>query len=432
MSYKKIKIIDPSTVRDPENGYIYLGWGRVTDEFTGPWIKESNSDVSIISGGTGGGGISYFNRSGGEPNYIYPSEVTDTLVIGRGSFTAADYEKLSVTGYAKLSNAIVIGDDNDTKEENGMIKYADTGHGIYDLFGYVNGEWKSLTDTGQTSGGGGGDIYWESNHDNEINPVDSRRVYIGTYYTTNDDFKLNVGGHAIVTGNLYFGSNQRYSASDDVVTVNGGVNLGASTKTNEGTLKFDSNFFGYAGGGWKRLDLFDYNNGIISTSYSLRVGGGVGNINDDVLKVNGAINISNSTENNNGSIKYDDNYFQGYNGSSWKKLNVFDVDVGGGNIAYYPNQVAIGYDLNEYAFSIGNNNLLVSGTTKSQYFYATENYKTLHEGTIKSGYTGTISIVTYNDGVEEFSYGNLEITNGIITSYYGEQTAPISPSQSIE
>lgn len=426
MSYKKVKIIDPSTVRAPENGYIYLGWGRVTDEFTGPWIKESNSDVSIISGGTGGG-ISYFNRSGGEPNYIYPSEVTDTLVIGSSSFAAADYEKLKVTGYAKISNAIVIGDDDDTNEENGMIKYADDGHGTYDFFGYVNGEWKSLTDTGQTSGGGGGDTYWEllEEHSGEGEIGYTGYVHIGTA-TDSNNFNLNVGGDAVITRNLYFGSSQSYNSGDDVVTVNGGVNLGRSTKTNDGTLKFDSGFFGY-NGSWKRLDLFDYSTGIISTSNSLRVGGGVGNINDDILSVNGAINIGNSTQDNSGSIKYVDNYFQGYNGSSWKKLNVFDVDVGGGNIAYFPNQVAIGYDLNEYAFAIGDNKLLVSGTTKSHYFYAVENYKTLHEGTVKSGYTGTISIVTYDDSGDEFSYGNLEITNGIITDYYGEQTAPISP-----
>lgn len=219
MSYKKIRVIKPDTVRNPENGYVYLGWGEVTAaSFTGPWIKEADGTVSVISGGTGGGGVSYWTNPAA--GYIAPLGGYDKLRIGGSTGTQ----------YVNVDGAILIG--TTSTNTAGSIRWTGT-----DFQGNTGGtatDWVSLTARAGTVGSTGV-TYWYPNSQGIIYP----------------------------DGKVYIGSSFSVGATNDILNVKGGITLQESSNSNAGTIHYytsgsvdSTGFYGYTTA-WKKLDVFD-------------------------------------------------------------------------------------------------------------------------------------------------------------------------------
>ncbi len=210
MSYKKIKVIEPESVRPPEKDYVYLGYGYSStyDEIS-PWIKKDDGSIILI-GGDGGGGTDplYWKLNSGylEPtNFAHKLRVVH-LEVGNTSFSQ----------FLNVEGAIQIGTTStDTK---GSIRWTGT-----DFQGY-NGNWVSLT---ESDGGGGGECYWG----------------------------LNAQGIIYAEGNVYVG-NASVASTDDILKVKGGVTLSDSDKENVGTIRYNTtseDIEGYVGSHWLSL-----------------------------------------------------------------------------------------------------------------------------------------------------------------------------------
>jgi len=214
MSFKKIKVITPENVRVPENGYVYLGYGySTTYEDTAPWIKKSDGSIILISGGTGGGGGTLYWTL--ESGYLKPNNVNYKVSVGNTSAT----QVLNVGGGINLSNT--------TTNTSGSIRWNGS-----DFQGYTGSRWVSLTASGDTSGTTGSE-YWQP-------------VAQGIQYPD---------------GKVYVGSSFTISENNDILNVQGGVTLSNSTKTNAGTIQYNTSstdIEGYVGGEWKSLTAGDH------------------------------------------------------------------------------------------------------------------------------------------------------------------------------
>ena len=225
MSFKKIKIISPETAlngpRNPEVGYVYLGYGySSTYDDTAPWIKKSDGSITLISGGTGGGGALYWQLLTG---YLKPNNVSYKVSVGN---TSAQ-QVFNVGGAISLSTT--------TTNSAGSIRYNSA---TPDFEGYVTGKgWVSLTASG-SSAGTSGTNYWE--------PV--------------------VGVEGIIyPDNVYIGGGFSVGSTNDILNVDGGITLSETNKENDGTMHYytsvpaNEGFYGRVDSDWKRLDVFEYN-----------------------------------------------------------------------------------------------------------------------------------------------------------------------------
>lgn len=233
MSYEKVKIINPEAVRNPETSYVYVGYGTY-NEFTGMWIKEANGTISIISGGTGGGGTNYWAKAGSDLSTGTAFGITDFVKIEgaklfidpTGLGTSSSPQALTVNGSIKLGTTS-LGD------YAGSIKFTGT-----DFFGYVTGRgWLSLTQSGGTSGTAG-TSYWTPILDG-IAPDSFDKIYVGS------------GGFS--------------STSGEPINSSQGITLGIKTSkpNKEGSIYYSTQgyFYGVSGTSLtdRRLDTWNVN-----------------------------------------------------------------------------------------------------------------------------------------------------------------------------
>jgi len=226
MSFKKIKIITPEDVRIPEKDYVYLGYGySSTYNDTAPWIKKSDGSIILISGGTGGGGGAlYWTLNAG---YLKPND--DSYKVSVGDTSATQF--LNVEGGISIGNTEI--------DTSGSIRWDGS-----DFQGYTGSRWVSLTASGGTSGTAGSD-YWQP-------------VAQGIQYPD---------------GKVYIGGSFSPSSDNDILNVQGGITIGSSENTNEGTIKYNDtegelDLEGYVNSTWRSLTGVRPIN-VISTSTSI-------------------------------------------------------------------------------------------------------------------------------------------------------------------
>lgn len=238
MSYEKVKIITPEEVRNPETSYVYVGYGySSTFDYTGIWIKEANGAITIVSGGTGGGGVSgtsYWAKSGSDLSTgtafgisLVKTSGAKLYVDPAGTGTATNLQQLTVEGALKLGTTAPLGD------YAGSVKFTGS-----DFFGYVTGRgWLSLTQSGGTSGTAG-TSYWT--------PL--------TYGIAPDGYDK-----------IYVGGSFSDATTDEPINSYGGITLGKkSGKPNkEGTIYYSTQgyFIGVSGTSLtdRRLDTWNVN-----------------------------------------------------------------------------------------------------------------------------------------------------------------------------
>lgn len=224
MSFKKIKLIKPETVRNPENDYIYLGYGDASATFpgfTGLWIKESDGTIIPISGGSAsGGGSSYWIKSGTDLYYN-----AEKVFINTDNSATSTAQALTINGGIKISDT--------TTNTDGSIRFHSG-----DFQGYKNSTdgWVTLTYTGTTGGGTSGTTYWIPTPSGDYGIIldnDPKKAYIGENFTA--------------------------SADDDTLNIDGGINLTETSKTNAGTIHYSTSgyFEGYTNSNWSKLNVFD-------------------------------------------------------------------------------------------------------------------------------------------------------------------------------
>ncbi len=148
--------------------------------------------------------------------------------------------------------------------------------------------------------------------------------------TDNPDAKL----HVLLSGSVmsqYAGTVatfQQNNATTDwarisIIGGNAGasvIDFGDADKQDIGMLKYDhsDNYLSYSYNGSEILRIEDY-------AYV-----GIGTTNPtEVLDVNGAVRVGNTTNTNAGAIRWDGSNFQGYNGSAWVPLDVQTTSGGG-------------------------------------------------------------------------------------------------------
>lgn len=236
MSYKKFKVISPESVRNPENGHIYLGYGySSTYDDTAPWIKKEDGSFYLISGGTGGGG----GESGVYVPYINAIKNVDlgsnNLTVGGETYV----EYLDVSGNLEMTT-------NNSKIQAAIrttggaasinLPAASTPNSLSDgdiwttttsIYARINGKTKDLAATGSSS-------YW------------STWSTYGIQYTDGSTWMKN----------SYIGTTASFNANDDILTVKGAITLSNTTKTNVGTIRYNtstSDFEGYIGTKWYSL-----------------------------------------------------------------------------------------------------------------------------------------------------------------------------------
>ncbi|RLD52403.1 MAG: hypothetical protein DRI94_03275 [Bacteroidetes bacterium] len=190
------------------------------------------------------------------------------------------------------------------------IRFEDTDGGNYWEAGNSSGEYR---------------IYEDTNERFEIET--GGNIGIGT---DNPDSKLHVllGGTVMSQYPGTVAAFQKNNATDDwsrisIIGGNAGASVldfGDADKQDIGMLKYDhtDNYLGYFYNGSEILRVEDY-------GYM-----GIGRTNPtEVLDVNGAVRVGNTTNTNAGAIRWDGSSFQGYDGSNWKLLDV-QTTTGGG------------------------------------------------------------------------------------------------------
>jgi hypothetical protein len=232
MSFKKIKVISPeeylSGVKNPEKGYIYLGYGySSTYGDTAPWVKKDDGSIFLISGGTGGGGISYWQLGG---DNLKPVDSAYTVTIGTNS---TGEQRINIGGAINLGDANVV----PVLDTAGSIKYDN--HNFYGNTGGTANDWVSLTERG---GSTPIDRLWEE--------------YTGGGGTV-EGIK-NLSGYVWCKDKTFIGGAYGTTTSD-MLSVEGGVTLKDSKQTNDGTIRYTDpgtgtyDLEGRINGGWVSL-----------------------------------------------------------------------------------------------------------------------------------------------------------------------------------
>ncbi|PCJ21575.1 MAG: hypothetical protein COB02_02975 [Candidatus Cloacimonadota bacterium] len=377
--------------------YMSLSASLINDKiyFKGGWTGSVVNRMDVLTldtfdGGSGGGN----GNTSGTPDYIVKFDSNGGLeesgmfqkngYIGNGIIDPL--ESFDTDGAIKIADT--------TSNNEGTIKFTGT-----DLEGYVNGEWKSLTASGVNNPVTAPTI-WSENASNEAYR-ENYNVGIGT---SDPSYRLEVNSDT--TNNVAKFTSNTNTSYVRVENSAGSIQIGAQ----------DGDFVQNVGGIERIRIKSDGKVGIGTLTPT------------EQLSVEGAINLKNTSTNNAGTIRYSNNDFEGYDGSTWKSLtqtspvtntNVWSLN--GSDTFYDGGNVGIGTNSPFSKISYGSNGTLDNESNRLALFEDSLGKEFYGLGLVSQGNTsglgfwGGTGAVTPYDGNSGTRAQMVLDKNGVIT-----------------